>query len=421
MTPLAHQLSHCILCRSTDLEEVLSLRGIPIPTPNYVVPAELRSLPDIYSAVPLNLNLCSDCGHLQLSHVPDVEVAYRNYSYKTALSVGLREHFRGYAADVMNRYSPRPDGFALEIGSNDGSLLAHFRSVGMQVLGIDPATAIAEDATASGVRTLPEFFSAALARQIRSEYGAANIVLANNVTANVEDMVDFAEGIREILAADGIAVFETQYGADVIERNLLDTVYHEHLSYYMVTPLARHCARHGLQVIDVQRIATKGGSIRVTMQLLEGPRQATPSVAEMLDEEARKGAFSARYYAALPRWIDEIRRDLGTIVHGERKMGRSIAGWGVSVGTCALLPQFDLNNEIDFLVDDDPNKEPILRGPDYAIPVVQPTEFYKRNPGAVIVFAWRYMAPILHQHQQYVDSGGKFVVPLPHVNIIKNA
>jgi hypothetical protein len=407
-----------LLCRSEKLQRVLSLRPLPIATPDLRVPGDMRGSEDAHSAVPLDLNLCMECGQLQVSHVPDAEFQYRNYAYKTSLSAGLLKYYEAYAADLMQRYTPPASGFVVEAGSNDGTLLRFFKDAGMRVLGVDPATAIARDATSRGIETLPEFFSNTLAKSIRAERGPANVVIANFCTANIEDMVDFAEGVRTLLADDGIASFETQYGADVIEHNLLDTVYHEHLSYYMLTPLVRHYGRHGLEVIDVKRVPTKGGSIRLFVQPVGGPRKVAASVGEMMDEEAKKHALSPEFFSALPGWIEQIRNELAEIVKAEHAAGRSVAGWGVSVGTSALLPQFDLSDKIEFLVDDDPNKEPVLTGPGYSIPVVSTAEFYRRNPGAVIVFAWRYIKPIMDKHQSYIDGGGKFVIPLPHVSLV---
>lgn len=418
MPSLAHELRHCILCRSENLREVVPLRPIPIATPAVIVPAELRGLEATYSAVPLNLNLCRDCGQLQVSHIPDKQFEYRNFAYRTANSLGLRRHFASTAAAVMDRYAPARDGFVVEIGSNDGTFLRNYRDAGMRVLGVDPATAIVESATASGIETLPEFFTADLARRIRAERGPADLVLSTFTTANIEDMPDLAEGVRILLAPGGVAVVETQYGADVVEQNLLDTVYHEHLSYFMVTPLARHYARHGLEAIDVERVPSKGGSIRLTLQLAGGARPVAAGVAALMDEEERKGAFTPEYYAKLPAWIDEIRKELADLVRAERAAGRPVGGWGVSIGTSALLQQFDLGEEIDFLVDDDPHKERELVGPGYRIPIVSIEEFYERRAGAVVVFAWRYIAPIMEKHGRYLDEGGKFIVPLPHLSVV---
>lgn len=421
MSSLAHELRFCLLCRSTNLETVLALRPIPIATPGFIVPPELRDSADPYSAVPLDLHLCRDCGQLQVSHCPDVELEYRHYAYQTSHSIGLFKHFKAYAKDLIEQYAPPRDGFVVEIGSNDGTLLHNFVDAGMKVLGIDPASSIAAKATADGVHTIPNFFSHSLAKQIRAEEGPADVVIANFVTANIEDMVDFAEGVHTLLGPKGVAMMETQYGVDVVELNLLDTIYHEHLSYYMLTPLVKHYARHGLEIIDVKREPSKGGSIRITMQPFGAGRPVSSRVHDLMEEEERKGALTPRFYAGLPTWIDEIRNGLHRIIKEERAAGKKIAGWGVSVGTTTLLGQFDLGNEIDFLLDDDPEKEPFVIGPDYSIPVIATDEFYRRMPGAVIVFAWRYIASIMEKHRRYLEAGGKFVVPLPHVSVVSGA
>jgi hypothetical protein len=419
---LYHALDRCLLCRSANLETVVPLEPIPIATPVLRVPDAMRDDPRVYDGVPLALNLCRDCGQLQVSHKPDVEFEYRNYVYTTSLSAGLERHFAAYADGVVARYAPPHDGFVVEVGSNDGTLLRAFRNRGMRVLGIDPAVRIAERATAAGLETLPEFFSAALAKRIRSERGPANVVLANFVTANLEDMVDFAQGVRALLADDGIAVFETQYGADVIEGNLLDTVYHEHLSYYMVEPLRAHYARHGMELIAIERVPTKGGSIRLAVQPSDAGRPVAPDVAAMIGAERAKGMRAAGFYAELPRRIARIREQLATLVADVHAAGKTVAGWGVSVGTSALLPQFGLTRVVTALYDDDPNKDPILRGPDYAIPVRPTSSLYDGDaPGAIVVFAWRYIAGIMAKHRRYLAEGGAFVVPLPELSIIRGA
>ena len=417
---LYYSIDHCLLCLSRNLKQVVPLQPIPIATPVMHVPDDLRDDPRLYAGVPLNLNLCIDCGQIQVSHKPDVEFEYRNYAYSTSLSAGLRDHFAAYAADVLES-NPLPNGFVVEVGSNDGTLLRNFRDRGLKVLGVDPALRIAKEATEAGLPTLAEFFTESLAKKIRAEHGAADVVIANFVTANLQNMVDFAKGVRALLADDGIAVFETQYGADVIEKNLLDTVYHEHVSYYTVTPLRDHYARHGMKLIDVKRVPTKGGSIRLTFQPHGAGREPAPIVAEILAEEARKGVTKPAYFEELPRWIARIRDEIGTLVAAEEAAGREVAGWGVSIGTSALLPQFGLSTKIAFLLDDDTKKDPVLCGPDYNIPVVPVDELYARNPGAIVVFAWRYIAAIMEKHRAYLENGGTFIVPLPNVTVIRGA
>ena len=415
MRPLYRPLQHCILCRSMALEVVVPLAPIPIATPTFAVPEQLRGNEEAFAAAPLDLMLCTACGHLQTSTVIDPEFNYSNYVYKTASSLGLVEHFRGLADRVRERLAPKAEELVVEIGSNDGSLLRFFLDRGQRVVGVDPAEKIARQATAASIPTLARFFNPALALEIAAQNGRAAVVIANNVIANVDDVSMFTKGLDPLLAPDGCFVFETQYGADVIDRLLLDTVYTEHLSYFMVRPLATHFASHGYQVIDVERIPTKGGSIRVTVQRKGAKRPVAPSVPGIIADEERRGMFGRAYYQAFAKRVQDIGARLNAIVDAEEKQGRFVAGYGVSVGTSTLLHQFRLVGRIRCLFDDNPDKETHLRGPGYAIPVLPPSAVLEQKPGAIIIFAWRYADPIIARQQAYLAQGGRFVVPLPDV------
>src|ERR1700743_3663362 len=217
----------CRLCHSGRQELVVPMAGMPIGTPNFQVPDAGVDDPVFRTAVPLELYLCRDCGHLQILHVGNPEIQYRHYVYTTSISLGLREHFATYADDVISRHAVAPNSFVVELGSNDGSLLGFFKERGMRVLGCDPATDIAKKATANGIETIPDFFRDEVGARIKAERGPANLVIANNIIANVDGMDAFVIGIRNVLAPNGVFVFETQYGVDVTEKKLLDTVYHE--------------------------------------------------------------------------------------------------------------------------------------------------------------------------------------------------
>ena len=398
----------------------MPLAGMPIGTPNFQVPDASADDPVFRAAVPMELYLCRECGHLQILHVGNPEIQYRNYVYTTSLSLGLREHFAAYANDVISRHAIVPGSLIVELGSNDGSLLGFFKERGMKVQGVDPAVAIARRATEQGIETIADFFTDEVGDQIRQTRGAARVVIANNMIANVDNLDPLVTGIRNVLADNGLFIFETQYGVDVTEKNLLDTVYHEHLSYFNIKPLTRFFARFGMQVIDVQHIWTKGGSIRVTVQRA-GRSRPTSEVARFIAVEDRLGVDQPAYYAAYMRRITAIRNELIDIADACRTRGRQVAGYGVSVGTTTLLPQLGLENRIDFLVDDDPKKATIMAGPGYDIPILPPATLYERKPAIVVVFAWRYIDPIRAKHPRYFAEGGKFIVPLPSVTYVDRA
>ena len=393
----------------------MPLEPMPIATPNFNVKAS-RSDPAFREGVPLGIHQCCDCGHLQVMYYGNPEWQYRDYIYTTSISLGLPEHFRTYAAEIIASLHLPPDGLVVELGSNDGTLLRAFREREMRVLGVDPARNIAELATGSGIPTVPEFFTAELAARLAAEYGGAALVVANNVVANVEPIGDLVDGVAALLADDGVFVFETQYGADVMEHTLLDTVYHEHISYFLLKPLVPFFAAHGLELFDAVRVPTKGGSVRAFVQRSGGTRPVTARLRELIDREVREGMFAQSFYDGVLRELAGIRAELRTLVDAARAQGRGVAGYGVSVGTTTLLAQFGLTRDIDFLVDDAP-KAPELVGPDYAIPVVGRDVLMERLPAIVIVFAWRYTDAIAAKNEAYLAAGGTFVVPLPHVTL----
>jgi SAM-dependent methyltransferase len=410
----------CRLCHSQRQELVVPMAGMPIGTPNFQVPDAGVHDPVFRTAVPLELYLCRECGHLQILHVGNPEIQYRHYVYTTSVSLGLREHFAAYADDVVTRHMLAPGSLVVELGSNDGSLLGFFKERGMRVLGVDPAVEIARRATSQGIETIADFFTDAVGRRIRERHGAASVVIANNMIANVDDLDLLVTGVRDVLAEDGLFVFETQYGLDVTEKNLLDTIYHEHLSYFNIKPLARFFKRFGMDVIDVRHIWTKGGSIRVTVQRT-GRSRPSDDVARFIAEEDRLGVDQPTYYATYAGKIAAIRNELVALADAWHAQGREVAGYGVSVGTTTLLPQFGLENRIDFLVDDDPRKGSVMAGPGYDIPILPPSALHERKPAMVIVFAWRYVDAIRAKHPGYFAGGGRFVVPLPAIHFVDRA
>ena len=407
------------MCEKTAMVKVVPLEPIPIATPNFAMPSDPELAREALEGVALDVYQCGDCGHLQVGQIGNPDLQYRDYVYTTSLSLGLPEHFKAYAQQVIERFAPPPCSLVAELGSNDGTLLRAFKERGYRVLGVDPARSIAEAATRSGIETIGEFFTEETARAMAEHFGKADLIIANNMIANVPDLQDYMRGIVQLLSGKGLFIFETQYGADVVERNLLDTVYHEHISYFLVKPTVEFLARFGLETIDVERIATKGGSIRVTAQRKGGARPVSPRVAEMVSEELRKNAFAPAYFATLVNRIKSIREELNARADAVIASGKTVGGYGVSVGTTTLISQFGLIHKLSFVVDDDPKKSRLLEGPGYSIPVIGPHELYEQNAGAVVVFAWRYADSILPKHERFLQEGGEFIIPLPSVRVVR--
>ncbi|MCI5968204.1 class I SAM-dependent methyltransferase [Helicobacter sp.] len=253
------KIQKCRLCEGGDLVKVIELTKNPVGD-RFWRDREKALKSELHN---VEIMLCKECGQMQLSEVVEpAEIYTEEYLYTTGTSVGLIEHFRQSAKELIERFRIPQNALVLEIGSNEGAMLEAFREAGMRVLGVDPARIAVKKAQEKGIETIEGFFSLTLAQKIARERGKVKIVVANNVIANIPALVDIMQGIKEVLEDDGVFVFETSYAASVIQKHLIDTTYHEHISYFSVKPLGRFFTRCGLELFDAEEIWTKGGSLR---------------------------------------------------------------------------------------------------------------------------------------------------------------
>jgi len=408
----AYRRDRCRLCDSSKLEVVVKLEPTP-PGDDFVLSDRLGEVQETY---PLDIALCSECGNTQLMDIVSPEAIYDRYKYVTSISLGLPEHFARYAEDIMERIAPPAGSLVVEMGSNEGALLRALKANGLKVLGVDPAAEIARMATDSGVETLAAYFTAELAAEIRSARGLAAVVAANNVFANIDDVADVIEGIRDLLAPGGVFIMETSYWLDVVDKALLDTIFHEHLSYFSVKPLGDFFRRHGMQLIDAQRLPTKGGSVRITAQLVGGPRRVAVNVGELIRRERERGVQDAARLRGFGASLEAPRKELHEFVQGLKDERKSVAAYGAAVGLTTLIYHYGLGEMLDFIADDYEPKQGRF-SPGFHIPVLAPSALYEKKPDYVIVLAWRYCRPIIAKHQSFLKQGGHFVVPLPSVQV----
>ena len=410
---LCHRRKTCRLCGGAHLTLVLELA--PTPPANAFVPKE--ELNKTQQCFPLDVFFCEDCAHVQLLDIVDPSVLFENYVYVSGTSPSFVAHFESYAKSVLDQFKPAKGSLVLDIGSNDGTLLRFFQKAGMKVLGIDPAKNIAEQATRNGIETMATFFSPQIAKDIRSKYGPASVITGNNVFAHIDNLEAVVEGIRALLAPDGVFVFEVSYLVDVFEKTLFDTIYHEHLDYHSVKPLVPFFKRLGMELIEAQRVSSHGGSLRGIAQLKGGPNKVGASVAQAIALEEKLGLDKAQTFRQFGDNINSLKTALGKLLRELKSSGKKIAGFGAPAKATTLMYHFGIGPElIDFIAEDSPLKQGLFT-PGSHVPVLPRTAIYEQKPDYVLILAWNFAEPIIKSLKPYTDAGGHLIVPIPKLEI----
>ena len=414
MCPLIYRATKCRLCSSNNLKRVLSLEPTPLANA-FVNSSQLHACQECF---PLDLFFCNNCFHVQLLDIVDPKELFENYVYVSGTSEKFVKHFKIYAESVVKYYNIMENDLVVEIGSNDGTFLSFFNDLGMKVLGIDPAKKVGRISTSKGLETLTEFFSNKLAHEIKKNYGLAKVVTANNVFAHADDLVDIVDGCRTLLEPDGLFIFEVQYLFDLYRNCYFDMIYHEHLSYHTVEPLRKFFSSNGMQIIDIKKIPTHGGSIRGVAQCQEGTRKVKSSVEEVIEEEKKQELFKAETFLHFGEKIEKLKNELQKVLFTIKSKGMSIAGYGAPAKATTLMYHFQLNKDmLDFIVDDSPLKQGLFT-PGNHIPIFEVDYLYKKKPDYVLILAWNFAESIIRTHMSYLKQGGHFIIPLPKVAII---
>jgi SAM-dependent methyltransferase len=402
----------CRLCDDTRLRSLFTL--VPTPLANELVAADRVNEPQ--RVYPLDVHFCDRCCHVQLLDVVNPEILFRDYVYVSGTSPSFVDHFRRYSEDVFSRVALAPGKLVVDIGSNDGTLLRFFKDKGCRVLGIEPATLIAERAHAAGIETISAFLNLELAETIAREHGPAAVVTANNVFAHVDDLHGFVEAVKAVLAEDGTFVFEVSYLLDVFEKTLFDTIYHEHLSYHSVKPLATFFERHDMELVDVQRVTSHGGSLRGFAQR-KAIARTKPTVDALIETEAALGLHGPAAYRTFFGNIDQRKNELRLLLERLGREGKRVVGFGAPAKATTLMYHFGLGTDVlEYVVDDSPLKQGLFT-PGLHVPIVPSTRLYESKPDYVLILAWNFTEPIMRTHKAYSDLGGKFIVPLPTLKV----
>jgi len=404
----------CRICGNARTTKFLSLGHTPLAN-SFLRSEQLNGSEPQF---PLNVVLCEQCGLVQLNHVVPPEIMFRNYIYVSSTSRTMPAHFEAYSDAIISRFLKPECDLVVEMGSNDGCLLRAFRNHGIRALGVEPATNLAELANADGVITINDFFCQRVAREIRNREGPAKVVIGNNVLAHIDNLQDLLAGLDVLLLPDGVAVFEVPYLVDLLRNDEFDTVYHEHLSYFSLRPMQRLFESRGMRIFDVERSPVHGGSVRVYFSRTGTGPEPRSSVERLLLLERSEGLHSVETYLAFAGRVEKMKQELTEMLRRLKVSGATIAGYGAPAKGNTLLNYFKIGTDlIDFIVDRSQYKQGMYT-PGSHIPVTDVGQLLKQQPDYVLVLAWNFMEEILDQQSEYLNRGGRFIVPIPQPKVV---
>ncbi|MGE8584751.1 MAG: methyltransferase domain-containing protein [Agrobacterium tumefaciens] len=409
-----HHVGLCRLCSSPLVHTFVDL-GMSPPCESFVAADAANDVEPFY---PLHAFVCDECFLVQLQEYVAPENIFTEYAYFSSFSDSWVAHAKRYCDMVIERFALGESSFVVELASNDGYLLQHFLTSNIPMLGIEPAVNVAKVAIGKGIPTLTEFFNEALATDMAARGQKADLIIGNNVLAQVPDINDFVAGMKALLKPDGVITLEFPHIEKLIEENQFDTIYHEHFSYFSLLTIEKMARRHGLKVFDVEEIPTHGGSLRVFFSHQDGnfPREAR--VDSLLARELNAGLDRIETYTAFSEAVRQTKRNLLSFLIRLKEMRKSICAYGAPGKGNTLLNYCGIGTDfIDFAVDRNPYKHGRLT-PGMHIPIRPVSEIQRIKPDYVLILPWNLKTEIVAQMNDIRNWGGKFIVPIPDISII---
>ena len=408
MTSIIKTNSLCRACGSKRLEKFFSFNNTP-PSNAFLKKKDFSK----ERFFPLRVGVCRSCKLVQLLDVVDKKHLFSHYVYFFSAMPTALNHFRAYAQDIVKKFIKVPNSdLVLEIGSNDGLLLRSFQAAGCKrILGVDPATNIAKFANDNGVPTIADFFSQKLALDIAKTESKAKVIIGNNVVAHIDDWDDLAKGVGELLAKDGVFIFEAPYLMDMFENLAYDSIYHEHLSYLAVVPLVRFFKKYRMNVFDVQTFQRQGNSIRVFV-CRSNQHRILSSVKKFLGKEKRAGLDKMSSYYALADRIETSKKQLISVLQNLKKKKMRIAAYGAPARGNTILNYCNIDAKVvDFATEELPLKIGFYT-PGMHVPVKHIEDARTNPPDYYLMLAWNYKDQILKKESEFIKQGGKFIIPI---------
>jgi SAM-dependent methyltransferase len=405
---------NCRFCGG-PLTEFVDLGMSPL-CESFLTKAQLDTMEPFY---PLAAYVCRDCLLVQLQEYVAPKKIFSEYAYFSAYSDSWLDHARRYAEAMTKRLSLGSASRVIELGSNDGYLLQFFVAKGIPVLGIDPAANVAKAAEKRGVPTLVRFFGAEAARELAESGTQADLVLGNNVLAQIADLNLFVEGIPIILKAGGVCTIEFPHLLKTIEGNQFDQIYHEHFSYFSALTAERIFAAHGMRMFDVDELPTHGGSLRIyACHANDRSHPTESSVFDLLLREREAGLHTLGTYSNFADRVRTTKRKLLSFLIEAKNTGKTLAGYGAPGKGNTLLNYCGIRGDfLDYTVDRNPYKHGKYL-PGTHIPIFPPEKIFETKPDYVLILPWNLKDEIVDQLREIRSWGAKFVVPIPEVSVI---
>ena len=410
-------IKYCRLCSSNKINNVFDLGKTPLAN-SY----SKKNLSKKLKKYPLGLNLCNSCGHLQLTHSIKPEKMFSNYLYKTNTSYKNFLHFKRYATEI-DKIFKKKGGKILDIASNDGTFLNFFDKKKFFRLGIDPAKNLKKITTSKGILQIDNFFTEKFSAKIKKKFDQFDIITANHVCAHVENLNDFFLGVKNLLKTDGIFVFEISYRGSVIKKNTFDTIYHEHLDYHALFPIAKFLKKFNLKLFNFRITTAQGGALRVYASQ-NPPFINTKKINEQIRKEKNNyKLFKTSTYKKFKKRIDICKIQLQKILRLFDDKKLAISGYGAAAKTTTLLNYFGLSNskQIKKIFDDNILKQGLYL-PGTNIKILNPKNLDFKKTDIIIIFAWNYFDTIiknLKKNKSYKKNDVRFLIPFPKPKIVK--
>lgn len=404
----------CRFCHAVLQQTFVDLGMSPL-CESYLRADQLNQMEPFY---PLHVFVCNSCFLVQLQEYVSREAIFSDYAYFSSYSDSWLAHAKAYVEQMTARFHLNGSSLVAEVASNDGYLLQYFVAQQIPVLGIEPAANVAEVAVKRGVPTLVKFFGRATARELIAEGKHCDLVLGNNVLAQVPDLNDFVGGLKILLGPTGIVTVEFPHLMRLMEENQFDTIYHEHFSYFSFVTVEKIFAAHGLTLFDVEELMTHGGSLRIFARHVEDhSKPTTPRVHELRVREESAGFTRLDSYRSFAEQVIETKRKLLDFLIQAKRSGKRIVGYGAPGKGNTLLNFCGIRSDfLDYTVDRNPRKHGMFL-PGTHIPIL-PTDYIKQTrPDYVLILPWNLKNEIMNQNAYIREWGGQFVVLIPEVKV----